>query len=259
MSIRDFIKNKLPLSVRRRIRCALTSLQTQAFSNDLNRLALLFGTDKWGGHWYTQHYQRYFEPLRKSKINLLEIGVGGYGNDCGGNSLRMWKQFFRNGRIVGIDIEDKTQFREKRIDIRQCDQTDSQALRLLSAEYGGFDIIVDDGSHINDQVVKTFKILFPLLRPNGIYAIEDVQTSYWPSWGGGISSPQSCMTYFKSIADGLNYSEYPSHNYKPNYFDTNVIGIVFFHNLILVRKGDNSEVTNAPALIEHELRVIQTG
>ena len=259
MSIRDLIKNRLPISARRRIRDAATSLQTRAFSTDLNRLALFFGTDKWGGHWYTQHYQQYLEPLRKSKINLVEIGVGGYADNSGGNSLRMWKQFFRSGKIVGIDIEDKTRFRESRIDIRQCDQTDAQTLRLLSEEYGGFDIIVDDGSHINDHVVKTFQILFPLLRPNGIYAIEDVQTSYWPSWGGGISSPQSCMAYFKSIADGLNHSEYPSENYKPNYFDTNVLSIVFFHNLILVRKGDNSEVTNAPALVEHELRLIQAG
>ena len=60
------------------------------YRNDLNRLALLFGTDKWGSHWYAQHYQRYFQPLKGKRLNVLEIGVGGYENsDVGGESHRM--------------------------------------------------------------------------------------------------------------------------------------------------------------------------
>jgi hypothetical protein len=130
--------------------------------NDLNRLALLFGTDKWGSHWYTQHYQRYLRPLKDQRLNVLEIGVGGYeSSEEGGESLRMWKAYFRKSQIVGIDLYDKTHLREPRIDIRQCDQTDSEALLRLSSEYGGFDIIVDDGSHLNEHVIKTFQILFP--------------------------------------------------------------------------------------------------
>jgi hypothetical protein len=51
-----------------------------------------FGTDKWGDHWYTQHYQRYFRPLRDKRLTLLEIGVGGYEDSGeGGACLRMWK------------------------------------------------------------------------------------------------------------------------------------------------------------------------
>jgi hypothetical protein len=154
------------------------------YRDDLNRLALLFGTDKWGSHWYTPHYERYFQPLKHKSLNMLEIGVGGYENtDKGAGSLRMWKAYFRKNRIVGIDICDKTHFSEHRIDIRQCDQTDSEALLRLSNEYGGFDIIVDDGSHLNEHVIKTFHLLFPLLRQNGIYVVEDTQTAYWPTWG----------------------------------------------------------------------------
>src|SRR5215831_4721893 len=65
------------------------------FRNDLNRLARWYGTDKWGSHWYTQHYQRYFAPIKNNRLNVLEIGVGGYAQtDKGGASLRMWRAYF---------------------------------------------------------------------------------------------------------------------------------------------------------------------
>lgn len=227
---------------------------------DLSRLALLFGTDKWGSHWYTQHYERYFHSLRKRPLNLLEIGVGGYEDSRkGAESLRMWKAYFRRARIVGIDLQDKTHLREPRIDIRQCDQTDAVSLRSLSEEYGGFDIVVDDGSHRNEDVIKTFEILFPLLRPNGFYAVEDTQTAYWPSWGGGLRSAQSSMSHFKALADGLNHVEYPLPDYTPSYFDRNVVEIAFFHNLAIIRKGSNDEKPNFPVLVQREIALARLG
>ena len=43
----------------------------------LNHLAMIFGTDKWGCHWYTQQrYDRYFGAVRSKKLDVLEIGVG---------------------------------------------------------------------------------------------------------------------------------------------------------------------------------------
>ena len=229
------------------------------FRNDLSRLARFYGTDKWGNHWYTQHYQRYFAPLRKQRLNLLEIGVGGYAESrTGGASLRMWKAYFRKSRIVGIDLYEKSRFSEKRIDIRQCDQTDSDVLTRLSHEYGGFDIIIDDGSHLNDNVIKTFNILFPLLRPEGIYVVEDTQTAYWPGWGGGMDNPRNSMEFLKRLADGLNHVEYPLSNYQPTYFDRHIVEVAFFHNLVIIRKGMNDERPNLPSLIEQELATSQT-
>jgi hypothetical protein len=226
--------------------------------NDLNRLAVLFGTDKWGSHWYTQHYQRYFGPIRRQRLTILEIGVGGYGKaGKGGASLRMWKRYFPYSRIVGIDLQDKTRFREPRIDIRQCDQTDAAALRALSDEYGGFDIIIDDGSHRNADVIATFGILFPLLRANGLYAVEDLQTAYWPTWGGGLDARDSSMAFFKRLADGLNHQEFALGAYVPTYGDRHVTELAFFHNLVVVRKGENNEPSNLPILITRELRVAQ--
>ena len=250
MSVQASLKKAIPSPVLR----SLAPLAKTVYRNDLNQLALHFRTDKWGKHWYTQHYQRYFRELKYKPLNLLEIGVGGYEDaDTGGESLRMWKAYFPKSRIVGIDLCDKTHFRERRIDIRQCDQTDEKTLRQISEEYGGFDIIIDDGSHLNEHVITTFQILFPLLRANGIYSIEDTQTSYWPGWGGGIKNPHSLMTFFKELSDGLNHVEYPLEDYTPTYFDRNIVEIAFFHNLIILRKGDNDEKPNAPALIQREM------
>jgi hypothetical protein len=253
LRLRSLLQANLSPSRYRRLARVTKDIQGWWYQNDLNRLALLFGTDKWGSHWYTQHYQRYFGPLKKKRLNLLEIGVGGYENpDEGGESLRMWKAYFRNSQIVGIDIRDKACFREHRVDVRQCDQIDTEALLRLSNEYGGFDIIIDDGSHINEHVIKTFCILFPELRQNGIYVVEDVQTAYWPTWGGGIGNPQTSMAFFKGLADGLNHVEYPIADYEPKYFDQNIVELAFFHNLIFICKGNNNEKSNIPELIQRE-------
>ena len=52
----------------------------------------------------------FFSSFKKKKINLLEIGIGGYKNPrLGGASLRMWKKYFSRGKIFGIDIYDKSE------------------------------------------------------------------------------------------------------------------------------------------------------
>ncbi|HVE12544.1 MAG TPA: hypothetical protein VNI01_04050 [Elusimicrobiota bacterium] len=47
------------------------------YSGNLRRLARIYGTDKWGAHWYCQHYETHLSRLRKKKIVLLEIGIDG--------------------------------------------------------------------------------------------------------------------------------------------------------------------------------------
>ena len=242
MSLKQWMKTNLPNPVVQRARSARVAVLSRWYRNDLTRLASIYGTDKWGLHWYTPHYERYFRPIKSRPLNVLEIGVGGYEDaGQGGASLRMWKSYFRRSRIVGIDLYDKRHLSEDRIDIRQCDQTDENALRQLSSEYGGFDIVIDDGSHINEHVIRTFEILFPLLRPEGIYVVEDVQTAYWPSYGGGKDHPGSSMAFFKNLVDGLNHMEFPIAQYRPSLYDLSIVEIAFVHNLIFVRKGTNDE------------------
>jgi hypothetical protein len=236
-----------------RLRRSWQDCRALAHSSDLNSLALTYGTDKWGSHWYTQHYQRYFAAWRKRPLKILEIGVGGYQDlSNGAQSLHMWKRFFPNSHIVGIDFYDKSHFSEHRIDVLQCDQTDATRLTGISQRYGGFDIVIDDGSHLNEHVIQTFHILFPLLKAPGFYCIEDLQTAYWPTWGAVCGS--TSMDFLRSLTDCVNQAERPFH--EPSYFDRNITEIAFFHNLCLIRKEPNAEVANIPKLVENERQSI---
>jgi len=215
---------------------------------DLGDLAIRFGTDKWGAwHWYTRHYQRHFGPLRHDALRILEIGIGGYADPAaGGGSLRMWKNYFPRAIVYGMDIYDKTGIEEPRIHTVVGSQADSAFLANFAEENGPFDIIIDDGSHRVFHVLPTFEVLFPLLKDGGIYVIEDIQSSYWPEWGGSedLNSTETSMALCKRLADGLNYEEFVVESYEPSYTDRNVVGVHFYHNLVLIEKGANEEGTN---------------
>ena len=222
------------------------------YRNDLAKMAAAFGTDKEGGHHYAQHYQRHFESLRRERLNILEIGIGGTAHPrLGGHSLRMWKAYFPNSRIFGIDIYDKTYHDEHRIKTFRGSQVDEEFVKKVVGEIGMVDIIIDDGSHLNDHIITTFRVLFPLMSSNGIYVVEDLQTSYWDtfageSWDGSkdLTASHTSMNFFKRLIDGLNHDEFMLDEYQPSYFDKHIISMHFYHNLAFIYKGLNNEGSN---------------
>ncbi|WP_405325661.1 class I SAM-dependent methyltransferase [Leeuwenhoekiella sp. LLG6367-2.1] len=242
------IKTQIPKGLRYKIKSYYNSLRINVNSKNLDRLASYYCTDKFGAHFYTKHYSHHFHKFRSKKLNLLEIGVGGYNNpNKGGESLRMWKKYFRNASIYGLDIYDKSNLEEKRIKIYQGSQVDLVFLNKMVEEIGSLDIVIDDGSHINDHVIETFNFLFAKMNPGGIYVIEDVQTSYWPQFGGRLDRNTfevTIMTYFKSLVDGLNHAEFINPKLKPSYFDLNILSMHFYHNMIFIYKGANIEKSN---------------
>ena len=201
---------------------------------DLPGLATLFGTDKWGRHRYAKHYQTHLRRFRNDTFTLLEIGIGGYRHEqTGGASLRMWKEYFANAQVVGLDIYDKSFVNAERIIAYQGSQTDEALLTK---------IIIDDGSHRPEHIRATFAFLFPLLEDGGVYAIEDTQTSYWPRWGGAsdLDDPSTTMALVKNLIDGLNYEEFG--DTKPRrYSDDHVTAVHCYHNLVIIEKGNNDE------------------
>jgi hypothetical protein len=221
-------------------------------SNLLGNLSNAYMSDKNNGHSYTSHYQAALKNLRKKPVVVLEIGIGGYDDpNAGGASLRMWKDFFPKGKINGIDLFPKTGVDEQRIRTFQGSQDDGIFLENVINEIGNPDIIIDDGSHINKLTKKTFEILFPKLKMGGFYIIEDLQTSYWPQfagvhWGGSFDkdSKETAMSFFKSLVDCVNQSEFIDPLYVKNYYDLNIVGISFFHNICIIQKNLNSETSN---------------
>ncbi len=214
---------------------------------DLYRLALYYGSDKWdrdqSGHGYARHYVRYFQPIRKKRLKILEIGIGGYEwPTLGGETLRVWKAYFPKSEIYGLDYFDKKYHEENRIKIFQGSQADPVILDRIYAEMGSMDIIIDDGSHQNEHVIFTFERLFPLLKSGGIYVVEDTLTSYSPASGGdfkNLNNPQTSVGYFKRLVDGLNYKEFESEGTVDRYFSRNITSIHFYHNIIFILKGEN--------------------
>lgn len=246
--MKETIKKFFNEKNRRVIRRNLNLLKSLTHWNNLDEIGRIYETDKIIGHYYTQHYYSHFKKMRYKKINLLEIGVGGYKNPkSGGDSLRMWKTYFPFAQIYGIDIYDKKLLEEKRIKIFQGSQIDSKFLDDVYKSAKSFDIIIDDGSHINEHVIETFKILFPKLNNGGVYVIEDTQTSYWEEFGGSskdLKNEKTMMNFFKQLTDGLNHKEFKIDNYEAGYFDKKIIAIHFYHNLIFIFKGNNDEVSN---------------
>jgi Methyltransferase domain len=216
--------------------------------SDLDLLGALYGTDKYGEHDYTPVYQELMRPRRGKAVRLLEVGVGGYAGALGGESLRMWESYFPRGRIYGIDLYDKTALSGGRVKVFQCSQVDAPKLTALAQELGPFDFIIDDGSHENAHQIETFRILWPHVKDGGVYIVEDVQTSYWPSYGGGpLGTPgyaRSCMAWFKNFADSVNLPEFLQP--APAGLDAAAGSIAFHHNLIVLRKDLAERYSNAP-------------
>lgn len=227
-------------------RCGLADVPLPRTRPTLTKLAKRFKTDKWGYHRYTPHYDKHFTPWRDRTINLLEIGIGGYSREGdGGNSLRMWKAYFRNAQIYGLDIQDKSFVDEPRVTTFQGDQSDPGVLQRIAERAGTLHIIIDDGSHRPAHILESFRILFPLLAADGIYVIEDTQTSYWPEFGGAedLDAPNTTMALVKRLVDGLNYMEFVTEPFEPTYSDLHVTQVDCYHNLVFIQKGENRERT----------------
>ncbi len=178
---------------------------------------------------YFELYDRLFSEFSNKKPRVLEIGV------YKGASIHAWKEFFGEGaRIVGVDIDQScVQFEDSsnEIYVRIGDQSDPQFLKRLSDEFGKFDIIIDDGSHLTHHVIATFNYAFlHCLAENGIYFIEDLNTSYWTDYR---TSKYSAMDMVLSLCEMTQHfyfanphQNYVLDNYKNHYISPLINTIV---------------------------------
>lgn len=239
-SWKDRIRALLPWPIYWKLKRLREQWLSLTGSPDLTSLAKIYKTDKWGHHFYTPIYEQWFSSKRYQPVRLLEIGIGGYAKPHhGGDSLRMWKQYFPKGIITGIDLYDKSALAESRIHIYQGDQADAGFLKNVYDAEGPFDIIIDDGSHVQSHILASFQTLFPLMPSGGIYVIEDTQTSYWPKFEGSTTDMDrvpSAMNYFLQRVHGVNRSEWLKEESAPNLPDDGIASIAFYHNLIFVTR-----------------------
>jgi hypothetical protein len=111
--------------------------------------------------------------MRMQHLKILEIGV------LHGHSLQTWEEYFPNATIIGADISPRSKmFEGGRIHIELLDQSNVEELTFLSLKYGPFDIIIEDGSHMWEHQTTSLRTLFPFLKNEGYYIVEDLQTNY---------------------------------------------------------------------------------
>lgn len=145
--------------------------------SQLHDIGFKYGTDKATYHEYLNFYAKHL-PGRDFNGRLLEIGIRD------GSSLRMWREYYPNAEIVGIDVV-KYDWTIEGVTMLEMDGTNIVDLR----ELGYFDIIIDDGSHMtHDQQTTFYWLYYNQLNEPGVYILEDLHTSYLPEY---INSPKT--------------------------------------------------------------------
>jgi hypothetical protein len=137
-----------------------------------------------------------------------------------GASLRVWRDYFPNAKVVGVDIDSGCLFKESRISTYFMDQTCPTSIKQVFNKFPQkFDFIVDDGLHEYHAGVTLFENCIDNLSNEGIYIIEDVKQH-----------------------DVLNYEKYfRDSEYRVNFIVMYRQNDVLFDNtLIMIRKKNMS-------------------
>ena len=125
------------------------------------------------GHCYIECvYDDLFKKYKERQGHLLEIGIET------GASLLLWYLYFSKMKIHGIDIDDKRgDDRLKQFTIEQFDTTylSPSLKKYVENNLKKFDIIIEDGDHSWQSQVQTAINLFPTLKDDGVYLIEDIE------------------------------------------------------------------------------------
>jgi len=133
---------------------------------------LNLNTDKNTVHSYVDHfYEHEFKKYQNKNIKLLELGV-----DQGGSML-LWANYFKNGEILGVDIEFRGNSADAckkypNITLYQNNAYDYAFISTLPA----VDILIDDGPHSLESQLFTVKVMSNQVAPGGMLIIEDIQS-----------------------------------------------------------------------------------
>lgn len=156
-----------------------------------------YDTDKAQLKHYLRNYEEYFSALVGQDIRLLELGV------YHGGSLLLWRDYFEKGLIVGLDLNPVTiEDPSSRIRFYLGAQQNTELLDRIASECApeGFDIIIDDCSHVGELTRISFWHLFDNhLKSGGMYVIEDWGTGYWDTWSDGVRYRRMPKRAFSSV------------------------------------------------------------
>jgi len=193
------------------------------------------------------YYPKYLPPQDKP-ITLVELGV------YQGASMKLWGTRFtnRDTRIIGIDIDlsqvpkvknpwpGKMWDLPENVELWQADQADPDMI----AQAHEVDVLIDDASHFSSKTIASFHVWWPVIKPGGMYVVEDTHCSYdVHHYGPRESGPPlalpsariprhprlekvTTMEFLKRLSDDVNWNYHGYDRFNPLYQD---VGYVHFY------------------------------
>ncbi len=203
---------------------------------------------KW--HHYFEVYERHFSRYKGKDVTILEIGL------YHGGSLQFWRNYFGpNSKIYGVDINPECKTLEKdNVKVFIGSQEDRQFLRELKKQIGPLDILLDDGGHTMRQQIVTFEELYDHVKEDGVFACEDIHTSYWKKYGGGYKRKGTFIEYSKNFIDQL-FALYPIKGApKPTNVAQSTHSLHFYPGILVMEKRRMGvpvdSMTGVPAVMQ---------
>ena len=221
---------------------------------------------------YLDAYHRHFAKFRGTAANILEVGVQS------GGSLLMWREYFGpRAHIWGVDIDPRAMHFDSpgdNVHVLIGNQGDDAFLASLCATIGRIDVVLDDGSHYNEHQIQLFEALVTkgrcLNMKHGVFVVEDVTTSYMPTFGGGLRAPTSFVEFAKAKVDELNaFWSSPTDNVcmpnqeeianncavAPSLFTGAAASVVFYSGMIIFEMNPRGEQTDTPTRLPQTVDV----
>ena len=198
---------------------------------------------------YFPIYEQHFERFRNRHVTLLEIGIGE------GGSLQQWRRYLGPyAVIIGVDINPLCkQVEEDQIHVRIGSQNDRAFLAALAEEFGPFDIVIDDGSHVQTDINVSFDVLFPHVLKNGVYLVEDLHAAYWPGHAGGLRHPGSFIERAKDFVDQIHaqhsWAEFTGDGLPRTPLGDRLCGVHFYDSVAVLEVGEYRDRRSRNALL----------
>jgi len=157
-------------------------------------------------HPYTLYYNSIFKNIKNNNLNILEFGI------LDGGSLLMWKEYFCNSKIIGLDnnINYINKMKNQNFDVSYIDiKDDNNISSNLTNLNMTFDIIIEDTTNEIDDQIRVIKNTVKYLKPGGVIIIEDIflnanEKDYYDKLGDTINEFQN--NYFITLNHDNKYS-----------------------------------------------------
>lgn len=172
----------------------------------------------------------YEELARKigSNATVLELGVRE------GDSLRMWQGLFPGGLVAGVDndAEGTSTWPEGTVELRYSQDDPAMAAAAQAASPDGYDLVVDDASHVGELTAKSFELLWPQVVRGGYYVIEDWHLGYLPEWDYWHGTGDSMLNLAVKMLSMFGHQQ----NRYPGVDDCEIDEIRYVFGMIIIHK-----------------------